>query len=97
MEEGDSATRIKERLAAATGVPAKDMKLRMGGYNQMVMIDTASNIRVGTCGVTQGERCARGGARRCAQHLRPPEASRRARRAAVQEYDNGAPTPESFK
>ena len=54
MEEGDSSTAIKERLQRATGVPAADIKLRLGGYNQMVMIDKASNIRVGSCGVTQG-------------------------------------------
>jgi hypothetical protein len=60
MEEGDSTTAIKQRLQQATGVPAAEMKLRLGGYNQMVMIDTASNIRVGSCGVTQGACSARG-------------------------------------
>ena len=95
MEEGDSSTLIKQRLQAATGVPAKDIKLRMGGYNQMVMIDTASNIRVGTCGVTQGERC--GALHGCRLPRCPPEAFCCARRAAVQECDGEAPIPESFK
>ena len=54
LEEGDSSSLVKQRLQAATGVPATDMKIRLGGYNQMVMIDTASNIRVGTSGITKG-------------------------------------------
>jgi hypothetical protein len=54
MEEGDSSTAVKQRLQQATGVPASEMKIRLGGYNQMVMIDTTTNIRVGTCGMTQG-------------------------------------------
>lgn len=54
MEEGDRPSVVKQRLQKAIGVPAADMKLRLCGHNQMVMIDTVSNIKVGSCGVTQG-------------------------------------------
>ena len=59
MEEGDRPTVVKQRLQEAIGIPASDMKLRLCGHNQMVMIDTASNIKVGSCGVTQGTAKAR--------------------------------------
>ena len=54
MAEGDRPSVVKQRLQEAIGIPASDMKLRLCGHNQMVMIDTASNIKVGSCGVTQG-------------------------------------------
>lgn len=44
---------IKQRLERELGIPAKDMKLRVSGSG-LVMIDTASNIRVGSAGTTQG-------------------------------------------
>lgn len=45
---------VKRKLQAATGIPASNMKIRLGGYNQFVMIDTTSNIRVGSSGITSG-------------------------------------------
>ena len=54
VDEGDRPSVVKQRLEKAIGVPAADMKLRLSGHNQMVMVDTASNIKVGSCGVTQG-------------------------------------------
>jgi hypothetical protein len=35
-------------------IPQEDMALRLIGRNQIVMIDKASNIRLGSCGVTYG-------------------------------------------
>jgi hypothetical protein len=54
LEEEENVAELKRKLEQAVGVPASDMKIRLGGYNQFVMIDTASNIRVGSCGLTKG-------------------------------------------
>ncbi len=54
VDEHDSVNVVKRKLQAAVGIPASDMKIRLGGYNQFVMIDTTTNIRVGTCGLTTG-------------------------------------------
>ena len=58
MEDDDDVRILKTRLQQKLGnaIPVSDMKIRLGGYNQFVMIDTASNIRVGTSGVTVGAR-----------------------------------------
>jgi len=50
---------VKRKLERVTGIPAAEMKVRLGGYNQMVMLDTTTNVRVGTCGVTRGALSAR--------------------------------------
>jgi len=54
LEEEEDVSELKRKLAQAVPVPVCDMKIRLGGYNQFVMIDTASNIRVGSTGVTMG-------------------------------------------
>ena len=72
LEEEENVAELKRKLEQAVGVPASDMKIRLGGYNQFVMIDTTSNIRVGSCGVTKGAQRAgadagtRTGTLRCA-------------------------------
>ena len=93
VEEGDRPTVVKQRLQEATGVPAADMKLRLCGSNQMVMIDTISNIKVGSCGVTHGA------PRRVRSQQRAPLTLLLALLsppAAVQEVDAGIPLPQSF-
>ena len=85
---------VKQRLQEAIGIPASDMKLRLCGHNQMVMIDTASNIKVGSCGVTQGAARARARGAASATGLLTPVLLRL---AAVQEVDTGIPLPQSFK
>jgi len=54
LEEHDKMSEVKRKLERVTGIPAAEMKVRLGGYNQMVMLDTTTNVRVGTCGVTRG-------------------------------------------
>ena len=91
MEEEDNVAELKRKLEQAVGIPAADMKIRLGGYNQFVMIDTTSNIRVGSCGLTQGAQGTGAGRRNTNRHgavlahsppsafapSRPPGAARR--------------------
>lgn len=68
MEEEDNVAELKRKLEQAVGIPAADMKIRLGGYNQFVMIDTTSNIRVGSCGLTQGAQGPGAGRRNTNRH-----------------------------
>ena len=53
LEATENKTVLKERLSALTGIPVADMKIRISA-NQVVMIDTQSNILVGSTGVSAG-------------------------------------------
>ena len=50
--ENDPQTTIKKALMKATGIPYTAIKLRLGGFNQIHLIDLRTNIRSGTCGIT---------------------------------------------
>ena len=69
-EANDTKTMLKQRLSAATGIPATEISVMLGGYRAITAIDKQCNILKGSCGQSVGAR-ARSHPRtaRCAARL----------------------------
>mmetsp|Transcript_23699 Transcript_23699/g.80772 ORF Transcript_23699/g.80772 Transcript_23699/m.80772 type:complete len:119 (+) Transcript_23699:279-635(+) len=50
--ENDPKSVIKAAIHAVTGIPVQHMKLRLGGFQQIFVIDTRTAIKAGSCGIS---------------------------------------------
>ena len=54
VADGEHPSSIKRKLAGPTGIPVDEQKLMLGGFSQLVVGDKRTNIKFGSCGMTEG-------------------------------------------
>lgn len=54
FENYDTKSTIAKLVEQKTGIPAKDLTVMMGGYNQITVLDRKSNVLIGSCGISMG-------------------------------------------
>ena len=52
--DGESPSSIKRKLAGPTGIPPEAQKLMLGAFSQLTVGDKRTNIKFGSCGITEG-------------------------------------------
>jgi len=54
VEDDEHPSSIKRKLAGPTGIPVEAQKLMLGAFSQLVVGDKRTNLKFGSCGVTEG-------------------------------------------
>ena len=54
VDDGEHPSSIKRKLAGPTGIPVEAQKIMLGAFSQLAVADKRTNIKFGSCGVTDG-------------------------------------------